>query len=258
MVVVDDPTEDVVDAAKQRLQRLFDKRRQEDAERKARKRRQQADSADRAASADPTKQDPPGDGRKGLAAAAPDLAERAANRARSNPGHARRAEPPQEPPRSRRGHFAPTSNRRLVRNALVDSVLAGDGVRDRSIRERVLFALDVECEMFERFLIVFRDPLGCRHDFRALYAWSRTDIAQRAAELGAPRAPGRGGRFVRVFSVYPSPPEVTDEMLSKCFRYDSSTKEFRHIPNMKHLDNVTDAVCLLAQFLPKPKHRHPV
>ena len=66
------------------------------------------------------------------------------------------------------------SNRRLVRNAIANVCLAGSSLRDKNHRRKVLSHLDSpEWASIGRFCIAFRDSLGFRHDFRALYAFQR-------------------------------------------------------------------------------------
>jgi hypothetical protein len=66
------------------------------------------------------------------------------------------------------------SNRRLVRNAIANVCLAGSSLRDKNHRRKVLSHLDSpEWASTGRFCIAFRDSLGFRHDFRALYAFQR-------------------------------------------------------------------------------------
>ena len=126
-----------------------------------------------------------------------------------------------------------------MRNAIANVCLAGSSLRDKNHRRKVLSHLDSpEWASTGRFCIAFRDSLGFRHDFRALYAFQRDssfgfilfqlcvwvmDVCvaqqQHCVHFLISKIDFRSsiGRFVRVVSTYPAPRELSEAMVSKSY-----------------------------------------
>ena len=113
------------------------------------------------------------------------------------------------------------TNRKIVKNALCAVCLGGDV--NRTLREQVIGALENSEEA--NFVIVFKGTLG-RQDFAALYSHDLLN-----------------GVLVKVVGHTQYPTQISPSQIHASYRYDSSSREFRPLPQ-RRLTIGTDAVSI--------------
>jgi len=127
--------------------------------------------------------------------------------------------------------FSKTNNHQLIKNAIIKVCLPGEV--NRKQREELLNQLNKLPN--NNLIILFKDTIGTRQDFKALYSYNEEkDIAEL---------------------VYGQSYTVLDQSMVKTFyRYNSGAKEFRSMPGNKSFSIAVDAVALKPETA-KRKHK---
>ncbi len=126
--------------------------------------------------------------------------------------------------------YSKPSNRKLVKNAIMQVCLAGEAYKLQ--REEVLKLIDDSSEVCN-FIIVFRGELG-RQDLKALYEYDSTTEAVR-----------------KLYGPGMWPDALEPSVVHSYYRYDSGAKEFRQL-QCHGFSIATDAVVLkIGQKVPK-------
>ena len=115
-----------------------------------------------------------------------------------------------------------STNRKIVKNALTAICLAGESHRKQ--RTEAALILDT-LQTVNYFIIVFKGNLG-RQEFAGLYGLDP-----------------KSGQLQKLYGALGYPEVVKQAMVQSCYRYNSSTREFKLLPHNR-LSHAVDAVSI--------------
>eukprot|EP00826_Nyctotherus_ovalis_P033474 TRINITY_DN2713_c0_g2_i1.p1 TRINITY_DN2713_c0_g2~~TRINITY_DN2713_c0_g2_i1.p1 ORF type:complete len:282 (-),score=45.59 TRINITY_DN2713_c0_g2_i1:101-946(-) len=122
--------------------------------------------------------------------------------------------------------FTKQDNQKIIRNAIINACLAGEGNKKR--REEALKDFKA-VPKGKNVILLFKDPSGARLDIKAVYLYNEE------AEVG---------EFL--YGAKDSPAILGRSMVGSYYRYDCGSKNFRMLQGNKNLSIAVDAVTIKA------------